>query len=140
MADSYSQTELAAFLDEALPPDRMAAIEQSLKGGDDALADQLATICGERDAGMHSLGGVWRRRRLTCPTREQLGSFLLGVLDEGHTDYVRFHVETAGCRPCGASLEDLKNQQSAAQAEASEVTERRNRYFQSSVGRLKPEE
>lgn len=140
MADSYSQTELAAFLDEALPPERMATIEQSLKGGDDALADQLATICGQRDAGMHSLGGVWRRRRLTCPTREQLGSFLLGVLDDGQADYVKFHLEVSGCRPCGASLEDLRAQQSAAQAEAGEVSQRRKRYFQSSVGRLKPEE
>ena len=50
----------------------------------------------ERDRGDHSIGAVWRREHLSCPTREQLGSYLLEVLDEEIQDYVRFHLETVG--------------------------------------------
>ncbi|MEM8864967.1 MAG: hypothetical protein AAGF31_05415 [Planctomycetota bacterium] len=138
---SFTTAELEAFLDELLPPERMAVIEDALRGGDDVLQSQLTEINGRRDAGLHSLGEVWRRRRLTCPTREQLGSFLLGVLDEGHADYVKFHLETLACRPCLASLEDLQSRQSQADASAAgEAEQRRRKYYQSSVGRLKSEE
>ncbi len=135
MSTTPTTAELEAFLDESLPPERMAVIEESLRNGDDALQAQLAEVSGRRDAGLHSLGEVWRRRRLTCPTREQLGSYLLGVLDEGHADYVRFHLEELACRYCIASLEDLKQRQSVSEA-AGESETRRRKYFQSSVGRL----
>ncbi|TWT36726.1 hypothetical protein KOR34_16660 [Posidoniimonas corsicana] len=128
-------TELEAYLDEALPPEQMGVIEQALRD-DPALADELKQINARRDAGVHSLGAVWRRRRLTCPSREQLGSYVLGVLGRGHAEYVRFHLETVGCRLCSASLQDLTERQNAAEGEQ-EV--RRKKYFQSTVGRLKRE-
>ncbi len=62
----------------------------------------------ERDRGEHSLGAVWRRERLTCPTREQLGSYLLQVLDEGEQDYLDFHLNVIGCPYCVANLADLQ--------------------------------
>ncbi|MEM9185004.1 MAG: hypothetical protein AAGB00_00740 [Planctomycetota bacterium] len=136
MSDSPTTSEIEAFLDESLPPERMAAIEEALRDGDDAVAAQVAEVNGRRDAGLHSLGEVWRRRRLTCPTREQLGSYLLGVLDEGHADYVRFHLETVACRWCIASLEDLQARQLQAEDGEGQAEQRRRRYFQSSVGRL----
>lgn len=127
--------ELDRFLDEALPPEQMAAIETALR--DDAhLQARLAVVLGRRDAGVHSLGAVWRRRRLSCPTREQLGSHLLGVLEEHADDYVHFHLVTVGCRVCQASVADLRAQQAAADSEA--VTQRRKKYFQSSAGYLPP--
>ncbi|MEM1304372.1 MAG: hypothetical protein AAGG46_05730, partial [Planctomycetota bacterium] len=122
------------FLDEALPPERMAAIEQTLRDGDAGLTAMLADINGRRDAGLHSLGAIWRRRRLTCPTREQLGSYLLGVLSDAETDYIRFHLEEIRCRYCLANLADLQAQQSSSEADA--ATTRQRKYFQSSVGRL----
>lgn len=133
-----TSTELEAFLDESLPPARMAAIEESLRAGDEALTAQIAEVSGRRDAGLHSLGEVWRRRRLTCPSREELGSYLLGVLDDDFADYVKFHVEEIECRPCVASLEDLKAKQRSADEQAVET--RRRKYFQSSVGRLQEED
>lgn len=132
---SPTPAELEAYLDEALPAERMAEVEQSLRG-DEALVDQLTQVNARRDAGVHSLGATWRRRRLTCPTREQLGSFALGVLPDDHADYVRFHLEVIGCRLCVASMHDL-NQQQAAEDQSEE--RRRKQYFQSTVGRLKPE-
>jgi hypothetical protein len=71
---------------------------------------------------------------LSCPSREQLGSYLLGVLPRDHAEYLKFHIEKIECRYCAASITDLKAQQSAAEAETSR---RRQKYFQSSVGHLR---
>jgi hypothetical protein len=134
MPTDFSNSDLEAYLDEALPVERMTAIEDALRH-DSALQQRLAAINGRRDAGVHSLGEIWRRHRLSCPTREQLGSYLLGVLSRDLADYTKFHLETIGCRYCQASLADLKAQQSAADAEIAE--RRRQKYFQSSAGYLR---
>jgi hypothetical protein len=129
----YTDAQLDGFLDEALPPEEMAALEAALRD-DAALQKQLAAAAGRRDAGVHSLAAVWRRHRLSCPTREQLGSHLLGVLEPGLADYVVFHLETMTCRYCLASLQDLRDQHAADDDPV--VQQRRTKYFQSSVGRL----
>jgi hypothetical protein len=132
MSSKFSTSDLEAFLDESLPVERMAAVEDALRQ-DSELQKELTAINGRRDAGVHSLGEIWRRHRLSCPSRQQLGSFLLGVLSPEESDYITFHVDSVECRYCAASIEDLKAQQSAA---GTEVTRRRQKYFQSSVGHL----
>jgi hypothetical protein len=132
---SFTDAELDGFLDDLLPPARMAELEAALRE-DDALQKRLSAAVGRRDAGMHSLAGVWRRHRLSCPTREQLGSHLLGVLEPGLEDYVKFHLEVVACRYCGASLEDLRVQHAAADEQTTD--RRRRKYFQSSAGYLSP--
>jgi hypothetical protein len=129
----HTDADLDAFLDEALPPERMAELELALRDNEE-LKQRLTAVLGRRDAGVHSLGAIWRRRRLSCPSREQLGSHLLGVLDLGHDEYVRFHLTVVECRYCQASLEDLRDQHSASEEEV--VVKRRSRYFQSSAGYL----
>ena len=89
----------------------------------------------ERDRGDHSLGAVWRRERLTCPTRETLGSSLLQVLDEGEQEYIEFHLKTVGCPYCLANFADLQAQQQEA---APQARARRRRFFQTSAGYLQP--
>jgi len=137
MPRDFTNAELEAYLDEALPVERMTAIEEALRQ-DAALQQRLAATNGRRDAGVHSVGEIWRRHRLSCPSREQLGSFLLGVLPADAADYVKFHVESIECRYCAASLEDLRAQQSAA--DVGQTQQRRQRYFQSSVGHLRQDE
>jgi hypothetical protein len=128
-------SQLESYLDEALPADEMARMEEALRTDPELLA-QLAAINARRDAGVHSLGEIWRRHRLSCPTREQLGGYLLGSLPKAMSQYIGFHLETIGCRVCQANLTDLENQQ----AEAAEATKtRRRRYFQSSAGYLSRE-
>ena len=130
---TFTDAELSAYLDEDLPQERMASIEQALR--DDAtLAQRLTQLVGSRDAGVHTVGAMWRRGRLSCPSREQLGSYLLEVLEPAHVEYVRFHLEIIGCRVCNASLDDLRNQHTADEQAAQET--RRKRYFQSSAGYL----
>jgi hypothetical protein len=59
---------------------------------------------------------------------------LLGALDDEHVDYIRFHIDTVGCRFCAANLADLESQQAEA---AEQSTRRRRRYFESSAGYLR---
>jgi hypothetical protein len=111
----------------------MAAVEAAIRANPDLLS-QLAAINGRRDAGVHSVGEIWRRHRLSCPTREQLGSYLLGVLDTEHADYIDFHLQKIACRPCQANLDDLRRQQ---QESGEVVKTRRTKYFQSTAGHLR---
>jgi hypothetical protein len=133
MTRPLRSSDLEAFLDEALPPAEMARIEQALRQTPDLLPE-LATIHARRDAGVHGLGEIWRQHRLSCLSREQLGSYLLGVLAEGAADFVSFHLEVIGCRYCQANLADLRAQQTQ---QAAQVEPRRRRYFQTSAGYLK---
>lgn len=123
---------LAAYLDDALSDEETVAVEQALRQSE-TLRQQLAALHQEHERGEHSLAAVWRRERLTCPTREQLGSFLLGVLEPGLQDYVVFHLETIACPFCRANRADLQ----ARQAPTPAATKRRKRFFDSSAGLLK---
>src|SRR4051794_11859529 len=127
-----TREQLHAYLDDALSEPETARVEQALRGSD-VLRRQLQQAMQERDRGDHSLGAVWRRERLTCPTRETLGSFLLQVLDEGEQDYLDFHLKTVGCPYCLANLADLEAQQHETVPQA---RERRRRFFQTSAGFL----
>jgi len=127
---------LAGYLDDALGETDIAKIEEELRKSE-PLRQQLRTILSERDRGEHSVGAIWRRRRLSCPQREQLGSFLLGVLDDDVQDYVEFHLKTIGCAYCLANLADLQTQQ---QQDDGQVKKRRKKYYQSSAGLLQPPE
>ncbi|MGI9472952.1 MAG: hypothetical protein ACR2NZ_15535 [Rubripirellula sp.] len=127
----FSDAELNAFLDEALPPGRCSELEHELRTNAD-LRNRLIDVRGRETAGLHTLGAIWRRGRLSCPTRSELGQYVLGTLESEASDYIRFHLESIGCRYCQANLADLE---SAAQA--SEPSKRRKRYFQTSAGYLK---
>ncbi len=133
MIHAISNVELESYLDEALPQERMAEIENAFRD-DPKLGERFAEIVSKRDAGVHTLGSIWRRNRLSCPSREKLGSYLLKVLDPDETEYINFHLETIGCRYCNASLGDLGQQHEAA--DAKERESRRTKYFQSSAGYL----
>ncbi len=135
MATAPTQRDLEAYLDEALPPADMARVEAVLRAEPGLLA-QLSAINARRDAGVHSLGEIWRRHRLTCPSRETLGALLLGTLPDEQAEYIRFHLETIGCRLCQANHADLR-QRLVESAPAAQV--RRKRYFESSAGYLRRE-
>ena len=132
MNKQFSDSDLEAYLDEALPPEAMASIEQALRA-DSHLVARLASVSTRRDTGIHTLGEIWRRHRISCPSREQLGSYALSAIGDDAAEYIRFHLEVIGCRYCGANLRDLENQQ-VEEAHASQ--HRRRKYFQSSAGHL----
>jgi hypothetical protein len=127
----FTDAELDAYLDEALSADDMADVERKLRE-DPVFGERLATTISRRDAGVHSLGAIWRRHRISCPTREQLGGYLLGTVDAGGREYIDFHMDTVGCRFCRANIEDLRQRQ----ADTTESAKRKRRYFDSSAGFL----
>ena len=129
MSHSPTDAELLAFLDEGLPVDRMTALEQLLRQSE-PLRLRLARLRRQQDSHGHTVSEIWRRGRLSCPPRHQLGSHLLGVLPAELADYIDFHLAVVGCRVCAANLEDLK---SASQTGV-EATQRRQKFFQSSAG------
>jgi hypothetical protein len=131
MSDTVSDQQLLAYLDEMLPVEEMARVEKTLRASE-PLRHRAASLIRRRDQGAHSVGEIWRRRRLSCPTRSQLGSFLLGTLSEEFAGYVSFHVRTIGCRPCAANLRDLEHALEATP----EVRERRRKFYQTSAGYL----
>ena len=125
--------DLEAYLDEALPPAEMAAMETAMRGAPE-LIGQLAAINARRDAGMHSLGDVWRRNRLSCPPRDQWRGYLQQTLAENLAQYLTFHLNVIGCRFCLANVDDLRRQQ---QESTDVAKDRRSKYFQSSAGHLR---
>ena len=124
---------LRDYLNDALPDAEQPAVEKALREQPavQALFNQVRL---EADRGEHSVGAVWRRERLSCPTREQLGGFLLQALDQDLLDYAEFHLTTVGCAYCQANLDDLKR----LQAEPAEPrSARRRRIVNSSPGLLR---
>ena len=128
-----SREQLAGYLDDSLADSETAQVEQALRHSE-PLRRQLRGLMEERDRGEHSIGAIWRRQRLTCPSREQLGSYLLEALEPEQQDYVDFHLKTVGCSYCLANLADLKSQQ---EEPVTNVQQRRKRFFESSAGFLK---
>ena len=133
MTAAIRDIELQGYLDEALPIESMARIERALREKP-SLVERLSALNARRDAGVHCVAEIWRSHRISCPTRDQLGSFLLGVLEEEHADYITFHIEQVGCRYCQANLADLESQRTQP---AIEADSRRRKYFQSSAGYLR---
>jgi hypothetical protein len=130
---NFSDADLRAYLDEALPVAKMTAIEAALRESAELRA-RAAEIRDVRDEQGHSLGEIWRRERLSCPTRHQLGAYLLGALEPDYAQYVVFHLETIGCRYCAANLDDLRSCQSS---DAAQTSQRRQKFFQSSAGQMR---
>jgi hypothetical protein len=129
---TITREQLASYLEDALSEVETAQVEQALRQSE-PLRRVLRQLMQERDRGEHSVGAIWRRQRLTCLSRAQLGSYLLGVLEPDLHDYVEFHLQTIGCSYCLANCADLKAQQQDA---APQTQQRRRRYFQSSAGLL----
>lgn len=127
----WTDQELAAWLDESLTAERMSQLEQQLRT-DESLKIRLGQLIQHRDQGGHSVGEVWRRGRLSCPTRSELGGYLLSTLAADQADYIDFHLLTVGCRLCQANLQDLQEHQQ----NSNESGVRRRRIFESSAGFL----
>jgi hypothetical protein len=120
---------LRSYLADSLPAEEMARAEKALRESSELRAQLEDARQNRGDAGLHTLGAIWRRTRLTCPTRQQLGSFLLEALDPDLGEYIKFHIEVIACAYCEANLADLrqKTEQPPAATQA-----RHHRILQSS--------
>jgi hypothetical protein len=130
---TVTKETLRAFLHDSLPDAEAAEVERRLRDEPKlrALFDQVRQ---EEDRGEHSVGAIWRRNHVSCPSRDQLGGFLLQALDADHIEYIEFHLNTVGCSFCSANLEDLKQKQADA---AGASKSRRKQIVNSSAGVLR---
>ncbi|ODT97509.1 MAG: hypothetical protein ABS79_07480 [Planctomycetes bacterium SCN 63-9] len=120
---------LRAYLADNLPGGDQARVEKALRDSA-SLRARLEDVRNNRaDVGLHTLGAIWRRGRLTCPSRQQLGSYLLEALAPDLASYITFHIEVVECPYCQANLADLKTQADASPG-ASQT--RHHRILQSS--------
>jgi hypothetical protein len=122
---------LRDYLADALSPENSARVEKALRDSAELRARLEDVRENRADSQLHTLGAIWHRARLTCPSRQQLGSFLLDALDPELADYLQFHVEVVECPFCKANLDDLKAQ-SQATAAAKASKSRQHRILQSS--------
>lgn len=132
MPRSITLQDLEGFLDEALSDEMSSQVEKALRDSAQLRA-ALSRLMEDRDRGDHSLGATWRRQRLTCPSREDLGNLTMGILDEAHAEYIRFHIKTIGCGYCQSNLIDL---QERSKEHKTLSTQRRQKMFASSAGFL----
>ena len=120
---------LRSYLADSLPAEEMARVEKSLRDSSELRARLEDVRQNKGDPNIHTLGAIWRRGRLTCPTRQQLGSYLLDALDPELGDYLKFHLEVVECPFCQANLADLNAK--ATQPPAT-IKSRHNRILRSS--------
>lgn len=132
MAEPISDEMLTAYLEDSLSAAETARVEAALRQSE-SLRRSLRAIMERLDRGEHSIGAVWRRNRLSCPSRDELGSFLLRALDTARYDYIEFHLKVIGCPYCEANLVDLEAQQQEA---ASTTRQRRKRIYESGAGMI----
>ena len=130
---AWTEEQLRAFLEEQLAAETMSLIEHDLRDSE-TLRNRLSALVRQRAGEQHSLGEIWRRNRLSCPSREELGKSLLGVLSPQQSQYIDFHLRTIGCRICLANLQDLAEQSAATD----QTHSRRQKFFESSAGYLSP--
>ncbi len=134
---SVDDQTLQLFLSDALTQTETARIEKLVRSSA-SLRDRLESLRqNQSDAAIHTLGAIWTRARLSCPDREQLGSYLIETLSSDHLDYIKFHLEVIGCPYCQANLTDLKGQ---LDPEPSTPQHRQRRYFESSYHLLSDHE
>ena len=107
--EPIDETALREYLAESLTPEDMARVEKALRDSSELRATLEEVRQDRGDAGLHTLGAIWKRSRLTCPSRQQLGSYLLDALDPEYADYLKFHIEVVACPFCTANLADLRH-------------------------------
>jgi hypothetical protein len=131
---SWTDREISNWLDEMLSAERMADFETELRNSSQ-LQSRVAQAIRNRDQGGFTVGEIWLRAGLSCPTRAELGGYLLSTLPADEADYVEFHLQTVGCRVCQANLSDLEEQ-----SVQSDSKPRRRKFFESSAGLLRNED
>lgn len=136
MSKKFSDAELDCYIEETLDAGRASELELQLRD-DEALLQRLAEINGRRSSGQHTLGGIWRQNQIGVPSPDEMGSFLLGVLDDQHADYIQFRLDVLKCPFTIALKTDLENQQSESEDTS---VKRRKKIFESSVGLLSPKD
>jgi hypothetical protein len=127
-----TKATLREYLNDTLPEVEAIVVEKALRD-QPAIQALFHQVRQEDDRGEHTVSAIWRRERISCPSREDMRAFLMQAMDQEKIDYIEFHLKTVNCVYCMANLEDLRKMQQ----EASEPrTARRKKILDSSAGLL----
>jgi hypothetical protein len=124
---SIDDQMLRHYLADSLRPEDLARVEKALRDSAQLRARLEDVRSNREDFHIHTLGSIWHRTRLTCPSRQQLGSYLLDALDPELAAYIKFHIDVVECPYCQANFADLERRQSGPPSET--TTGRRDRIF-----------
>lgn len=105
------ETSVAGIKFRAIARLRELALQRDTSG---KLLEAIAGGAASGEASLDiSVENAWRESRVSCPARHWLARSLVGSLEPGPAEYVRFHTEEMRCPWCAANLEDLRNVGSA---------------------------
>lgn len=104
--------KLREYLHDLLPPSELASVERALRA-DAALRELFDEVRGEEDRGEHTVGAIWKREHVTCPTRDELGGYVIQALAPERLAYIQFHLESVACPFCLANVDDLSDRRQA---------------------------
>lgn len=102
----FTDAELEAYLDSTLAPQRADELEEMVRADADLLK-RLAQVNARRNAGIHTLGEIWRRNQIGVPTKEEMRQHLLGTLSAEESSYIEFRIKELKCVFTLALLHDL---------------------------------
>lgn len=125
----FNDSELEAYLDESLDASRAAELESFLRN-DSGLLKRLSMINGRRDAGIHTLGEIWRRNQVGVPSPEEIAAHLAGKLSPAESEYIEFRVKELKCVFTIAMLQDARPQNPD---DASKSRSRRQKIYDQSA-------
>jgi hypothetical protein len=106
----FNDSELEAYLDESLDSGRAAELEVALRT-DPQLLKRLSSINSRRDAGIHTLGEIWRRNQVGVPSPQEIEAHMQASLPRELSDYIEFRVRELKCVFTIALLQDAMAQQ-----------------------------
>ena len=133
MRTEFTDADLEAYLDEMLDPEDAVEVERALRKKD-KLLQRLSYINSRREAGIHTLGEIWRRNQIGVPSVDEMAKFIKGFLADEHAAYINFRMKTLKCRYTIAMFHDLQEHQ--VQGQPSESESRRRKHFDSSASLL----
>ena len=110
----YSREYIHAYIDGALSPEEADAFT-SMAYGDSELRGKIRTVQTEFDYHNHTVGSLWRRNQLTCPSDQEIVDYQRGelaIINPKIVDYVQFHLNSIRCIYCISTAAEWK--QSAA--------------------------
>jgi len=126
--NKWSEDELLGYLNNQLPAKLLTELEADLRTSPE-LRRRIEQLNGEHE--IHSVGEIWRRHRLSCPSREELQQHLKDDLNNEHSRYLNFHLNIVRCEICQANFADLQTM-----SESQDDSKRRHQIFESSAGFL----
>ena len=110
----YSREYIHAYIDGALSPEEADAFT-SMAYGDSELRGKIRTVQTEFDYHNHTVGSLWRRNQLTCPSDQEIVDYQRGelaIIYPKIADHLQFHLNSIRCIYCISTAAEWK--QSAA--------------------------